>query len=80
MTLPKLPKLEGTGHVGRIRIRESGKCELCIGDLVFDISSGIQSNMLQKITQTELMGEPKLIDYGEVTSKLVASLQIRSTG
>eukprot|EP00834_Sanchytrium_tribonematis_P007066 NODE_588_length_5657_cov_0.948183.p4 type:complete len:205 gc:universal NODE_588_length_5657_cov_0.948183:4619-4005(-) len=76
LSMPPLPKLKGNGHIGEIKVRKSGKCELVINDMVFDLSLGIQSQILQSVVQTQVFGEPKLVDFGDVQSKIVASLKI----
>jgi hypothetical protein len=76
LCMPPLPKLSGNGLIGKIRCKKSGACELVIGEMVFDLSMGIQSQMLQKIIQTQVFGESKLLDYGAVTGKIVASIRV----
>ena len=76
LCMPPLPKITGNGIVGKIRVRKSGKCELVIGTMVFDLTMGIQSQMLQRVIQTQVYGESRMIDFGDISSKIVASVQI----
>ena len=76
LCMPPLPKISGNGLVGKMRVLKSGRCELVIGNMVFDLSMGIQSQMLQKVVQTQVYGESKLLDFGNVNGKIVASVHI----
>eukprot|EP00835_Amoeboradix_gromovi_P000185 NODE_6_length_48303_cov_0.387022.p17 type:complete len:213 gc:universal NODE_6_length_48303_cov_0.387022:47217-46579(-) len=76
LCMPPLPKVSGNGLIGKVRVYKSGKCELVLGSMVFELGMGIQSKMLQKVILTQVYGDSKISDFGSVRGKIVASIHI----
>eukprot|EP00049_Salpingoeca_infusionum_P005330 m.90982 g.90982 ORF g.90982 m.90982 type:complete len:327 (+) comp12935_c0_seq5:178-1158(+) len=62
------------GAIGSLRVRRSGKVEMCIGDVVFDVTQGVPTNFLQDVVVVDTeSSEPHIATLGSLQQKFVVS-------
>lgn len=61
------------GQVGSLVVYKSGKMKLKIGDVLFDITQGMQSSFLENAMMVDTLSEDKkkVIELGNLTQKFV---------
>jgi len=61
-------------RMGKLLVRESGKIQMQIGDIVFDLSQGISTSFYQNLTCVNSQNE--MINLGEICEKLMLTSNI----
>lgn len=73
-TLANVP----SGHLGKLLIYKSGKVKLRIGDILFDVSTGMRCNFLQEVVAVN-ESEQKYYQLGDIAKRMVCYPDIEST-
>lgn len=72
-TLSSLP----SGCIGKLIIHKSGKVKLKIGDVLFDVSTGMPCNFLQEVVAIN-MDRKKYFQLGDISRRMVCFPDIES--
>lgn len=71
--LPSLP----AGNIGKLLIYKSGKVKLKVGEVLFDVSTGMPCNFLQEVVAID-MDKQKYYQLGDISRRMVCYPDVES--